>query len=112
MRYLAFDCKRSWLVEIALGLMRCRGTREFRGCGRNQFRFVLQYLPDNHNRRVGLFPLLELDRLADSRDGFDSITGIEARRINLVLEPRPIRQALGGEELAFAFDKELIHFGE
>ena len=49
---------------------------------------------------------------ADGGNRFDGVAGVEAGGVDLVLEPGAIRQALGGEKFALAFDEERVHFGE
>src|SRR6266853_1393797 len=49
---------------------------------------------------LGLFPVALLQGLAHSRQGLDTVAGIEARGIDLVAEPRAARQARGAEERA------------
>ena len=43
----------------------------------------------------GFLPVLLLDRLSDIRNGFDSISGIKAGGIELVLEPWSPGQSFG-----------------
>ena len=54
------------------------------------------------NLLVGLRPLLLLDGLADAGDGFYAVSGVEARRVEQMLEPRPIGQSalIGQQTLA------------
>ena len=58
------------------------------------FGFALQHFADDHDGFVGLLPLLEFDGFADGWNRFHGVASVKPGRVDLVLEPRAIRQAL------------------
>src|SRR6266478_4253417 len=71
----------------------CRGEL---GCGGgNERGLIAQNAGDYNDSFIRLFPLLLLDGFAHGGHGFHRVAGVEARRVELMLKPRPIRQARG-----------------
>src|SRR5208283_1748513 len=75
----------------------------------DQGRLGVEDSANHHQRGVRLIPLLLFDRLAGGGKGFDTVAGIEPRRIDLVCEPRAAGEAIGTGELAFTFNERLVH---
>lgn len=72
----------------------------------------MQHFANDDDCVVGLLPLFEFDGFANGWNCFDRVTSVEAGRVDLMLEPRAIGQALGGEKFSLAFDEQRVHFGE
>ena len=51
--------------------------------------------------RISLLPIFLVHGFAHGRDWFSSVAGIGTRSVNLVAEPRPVRQTIGAGEIAF-----------
>src|SRR5258708_26883529 len=73
---------------------------------------VAQNAGDHHDSFIRLLPLLLLDGFTDGGHRFDGVAGVETWRVELVLEPGPIREALGVGELALALDQWVVYSGE
>ena len=61
-------------------------------------RDVLDHLRNLRNLRFGFFPLLLVHVFADRGDRLGPVTGVSARRVNLVLEPGTLRKPLFVQE--------------
>src|SRR2546423_1069488 len=81
------------------------GRSEFLCRRGDQRGFVLQNTANDHNPFVSLLPLLLLDGLTNRRDGFCRVSRVVPGRVELVLEPGPIGQTLGGEQPSFTLNK-------
>src|SRR5579872_3798775 len=71
--------------RLSYWLLHCPG--EFRGCSLNHLACVLQDLAHFGDLFVGQFPILLFDAFTHGGERLDSVAGIEAGRIDLVLEP-------------------------
>src|SRR5207245_7239215 len=85
-----------------------RELLEFSRCGIDERGFGLEEMADAEDLVVGLFPALQLDRLADGGDRLDAVAGVETRGIDLVLEPGPPGQALRIGEPPLALDELFV----
>src|SRR5258708_20149115 len=99
------------MVTSATAPLRGSLCRSELGCGGgNEHGFVAQNAGDYHDSFIGLFPLLLLDGFAHGGHGLHRVAGVEAWRVELVLEPRPVRQSPRRGSLAPAFHPQMVSF--
>src|SRR6202041_916643 len=71
-----------------------RRQGQFGGRALNRLAGVFEHLAHQHNLLAGLLPLLLLDTFAHAGQSLHAVAGVEARRVNLIFVPGPIRQSL------------------
>jgi len=100
-------CRTDQQARICLRRLTCREGRGFQVVGRSTDRRgdVFQHLRYAWHLSVGLGPFLGVHVFADGGNGFSAVSGVSARRVDLMLEPGALRESSFGQEGALDFQK-------
>src|SRR5216684_3186836 len=97
--------RRKWLTGNLPGLL-CHSRRPIECDG-----VLVDHPSDDHHLLIRFAPFLLLDRFADRGKRLDSVASVEPGGVDLVHEPRSLRQTFGTRERRFEMHQRVIDVG-